>query len=243
MTITSDDDFASINVKDNNATTITPNATSAILIDFPHAAEKATYTFSFISDSAVESGDLIWVFFPTDYDQFLGDADNLYSNTEPGTYYLSCSSSSLGSIQCAANHRILVISKITTKVEALSKISISVWYISNPDAGTTGEFRVYHLNSKSEVISYTEEFGSATILALPETLTLKDVKITSNELRDKSDYTFSFYLDQTLTSDHAIYVNFPGVYDLLYSRGDIDSTCASVYYDESKAENSTTPLP
>ncbi|CAG9328924.1 unnamed protein product [Blepharisma stoltei] len=232
VTLTTDSSSTPLTINDNAPTTITPDSTP-ISVNFPHANEKSRYNFTFSSGSNIDSGDSFWIVFPNTYDPFIGDALNSLSS-HGQTYYLSCSSSALGSsISCSASHWILVISGITSSVTAGTSLSILVWYIRNPSKGDTSNFIVYHMSSSESVKSYTSSYGKVTISDVPSVLTLKGVSVADSELLETTDYTFDFYTSGTFTSQYSFYINFPDQYSLYYSRGSQAATCSCVYYDES----------
>ena len=66
---------------------------------------------------------------------------------------------------------------------------------------------------------------------------------TNQILREKSDFTFSFYTTQDLDSNITVGVTFPRQFEIFLTEGTADTTCSFVYYDESlNSSNVTTSI-
>lgn len=100
-----------------------------------NAGEYADYTFTFKSTTGYTATDKIVIYFPVEFDPFVGHASQWLDN-ESGTYFMKCSSSAMGLSWCTVNKwKVTIVG--TTPVDAGVDIDITLHYVSNPAAGST----------------------------------------------------------------------------------------------------------
>ncbi|CAG9323210.1 unnamed protein product [Blepharisma stoltei] len=228
----------------NPGTSFTINAGVSTLIaissvkisDVKNAAEAATYVFSFSSGADVASGDYFVIQFPRNFDPYIGDAINTYSDCLPNTWLLSCNSTALGSVSCASDHWYLLINGISKTSTASTILDLTVQSVRNPAAGTTGYFNIYHYASAGTVKAYFTSTTSVTTTSVsPSSIILKDVLSSSSQLVASSKYTFDFYVaSATYTNDIKFVITFPEQFNLQLYIG-TSTACSTSYYDESNS--------
>mmetsp|Transcript_14067 Transcript_14067/g.14121 ORF Transcript_14067/g.14121 Transcript_14067/m.14121 type:complete len:238 (+) Transcript_14067:3643-4356(+) len=204
-----------------------------------NAAEYSSYTFKFTS-AQVDTSDNFWIIFPrSSYDPYIGNADNYLSDCLPNLYYIPCSSLSLGSISCTADHWYVVVSGIDTTVTAGTTIDITISEVMNPAKGNTGYFEVYHLNSAGTVKAYEEEFGTVTTTDLtPASVIFKSITTDQAELLESANYNLQFYYANTVNNTLRFEIGLPAQYDNTLQMDD-STSCSSVYYDQSGKVNTS----
>jgi hypothetical protein len=96
-----------------------------------NAGEYSDYTFKFKSSRGYVLKDCFYIDFPAEFDAFVGSAGIWYQVQEPDTYYLNCSSTSLGNVECTVDkHRVTVTG--TTAVDSANEIDITIQDVMNP---------------------------------------------------------------------------------------------------------------
>ncbi|CAG9312215.1 unnamed protein product [Blepharisma stoltei] len=239
VTITSDTTAASFTVNSAVTGTLVPATSNSLTMSITNAAEYSSYTFRFTS-AQVDANDYFWIIFPRSYyDPYIGKADNYMTDCEPYSYYIPCSSSSLGSISCTADHWYVVVSGIDKTVSASTTIDITISEVMNPAKGQTGNFEVYHLNSAGTVKAYEEEFGTVTTTDLaPSSVIFKSISTDQVELLEIANYTLEFYYAGDVNNTLRFEIGLPSQYDNTLLMNDTTS-CSSVYYDQSGKVNTS----
>ncbi|CAG9328371.1 unnamed protein product [Blepharisma stoltei] len=211
--------------------------TSVKINNVNNAGEAANYLFSFTSNQAVASGDYFIIQFPRDFDAYLGDADNTYPDCFPNDWYLTCSSTALGSVACAADHWYLKVSGVSKTATASSSLDLTVNGIRNPDSGTTGYFNIWHYGSTGTVKAYVNSAISVTTLdPVANSVTLKPVTVSGQLLSGSSTYSFDFYSAGTFSSSYSFEIRFPPQFNLKLANSGT-TACTTKYYDDSGAAN------
>jgi hypothetical protein len=174
------------------------------------AGEMASYTFSFTSSIDFESDDYVKIVFPMEFDPFFGGYNdggmmgaNAWFSKESNVYYVSASSTSLGTVWATAKHWEVMISGANT-IAAGEPIDVTLLMIANPAAALTSKFSIAHLDSDRETYkSYSREFGDVTPTTLPSfNVEIRSLMVTNRYLRQgTNDYTFEFYLPSTVGVD------------------------------------------
>lgn len=206
--------------------------------DILNAGEYASYTFSFKSAAEVEIDDYIVIRFPKDFDPYIGNSQNLLAGCEPNSYYIGCSSETLGNVVCTVDHWYVKATGVSISKDINTALDLTVIGVSNPAAGSLGAFTMWHFGSDDILKAFValEASVSPAISDVAQTLILKSVVTSNAKISETGTLTFDFYMDSEIdvTDDHAFYLWFPLQYHLDL---DFDSslTCDSVYYDESGA--------
>jgi len=126
---------------------ITPANTNS-LINYPkNAGDIATYSFTFKSSKDFISTDKIKIQFPFEYDPYIGNSWVQFEN-EPGSYYIDCTCSQLGTVLCKVEHWNIIVTG-TSQPKANTDITITIYEVFNPpyDASGTASFKIAHLQS------------------------------------------------------------------------------------------------
>jgi hypothetical protein len=101
-----------------------------IAVDTLTVGESAAYTFSFVSSDGYTVGDMFKITFPREYDLFVGDAGEWFSE-EANVYYMDCSSTALGACWCTVDKRVVTVSG-SVDVAATGTIDITIAGVHNP---------------------------------------------------------------------------------------------------------------
>jgi hypothetical protein len=221
--------------KANAAPSSTLNSTISSSLTFSpsNAYEYATYSFNFKSSVKFATDDQFWIVFPDQFDPYLGKSSVWLSN-EGTTYYISCSSSQLGTPWCKVDHNIVVVSS-SNEVSNSTDISLTIANVKNPTAVKTDNFQIQHVDSAGVPKSYNMTFGTVTPTAQANHLEVRNITASSTSMFDLSSYTFTFYLGQTLDTTSQIKVLFPAEYDLSKDDKHDSYSCSSTYKDDSDA--------
>ncbi|CAG9316465.1 unnamed protein product [Blepharisma stoltei] len=223
-----------VNAAPSGAITLTSVKPSKV----DNAGEASDYLFNFSSTQEVVSGDYFIIQFPRDFDAYIGDAENTYPDCAPGDWFLSCSSTTLGSITCAVDHWYLKVSGISKPGSTANGLDLTVKGIRNPKSGTTGNFNIWQYGSSGTLKAYQNSAISAkTSDPVANSLTLKDLVIDNTLLSGTSTYSFDFYCAGTFNSEYAFEIHFPPQFNLKLSSSATTTACTTKYYDESGSAN------
>ena len=188
------------------------------------ALEVSTYSFTFQLSARLELAHQLWFQFPQDsFDAYIGPAVVRYSE-QPTTYYLSCSSQELGAVECIVDHWAVFV-KPGRSIEPSRDITMHI-QVYNPPSGAGYRIDMSHLSDDENAIAVLQ--GLAVVIPTPPALNivLKNLTISSNNLRDFSTTRFSLYLSQTLNTTSLLQAVFPHQYQLLDPL-----PCASTFRD------------
>ena len=232
VTITDDSAITQYTVKPKVTGTITAGTTA---IDFSpkNAYESATYTLTFTSSVPVKATDKIIVGWPADFDPYLGVAEQSYE-TETGSFYVSCSSTLIGTAYCVMDHWFMLVHG-TQDVEAAKEITITVSGVRNPPTGTTGTFLVWHVNRNLELQAINVNIGKVTTTGLAKELDIRKVDASSRFISHTADYSFEFYLSDAIGTSTELWFVFPPELAISMLTGTTDFPCAATYSDQSGA--------
>lgn len=195
-----------------------------------NAGEYADYTFSFKTDTGYAVGETIEISFPHEFDLFVGEASQWFTN-EPDTYYLNCESTAMSLSWCTVSKwKVQVMG--SAAVEATTAIDITINYVKNPAVAspTASKMMLAVYDANMALKSYDQDFVSAgvTIAAVPVKNIVQTMVHASNHnlFGVNAEYTFKFYLDQTsLGANENLQIMFPMSYNLNLDNGASDYTC------------------
>ncbi|CAG9330116.1 unnamed protein product [Blepharisma stoltei] len=216
--------------------------TLGVTMDISTAGEKAAYTFTFSSEAAIASGDLIYIQFPRDFDAYIGDADNTYPDCLPNNWYLTCTSSALGTgITCTADHWYLIVSGASAQ-SAGASASLVVYGVRNPGPSATGYFNIWHYDSTQKLKASFYSSVSVTPTSSISNINLKPLSATDRTLTTSTTYNFDFYpaisSSTTFSSANTFNIVFPQQFNVkLYSTSSL--SCSASTYDETSATSPT----
>lgn len=198
-------------------------------------ASMSDVTIQFKVTTGVLATDHLKIQFPREFDPFVGDASIMLSE-ESSTYYLECSSTSLGLCWCTVDKHTVTVMP-STAVEASGLVDITIKNVSNPIAGTTSnKLRVAVVGSDNAYKAYTADLTSAglTTVALPvNNIPIQSVEANNRHLFSTGvEYTFKFYINSgSLATDESVQVMFPNQYMLYINDGADEYTCSSTSLD------------
>lgn len=242
--ITFDEDTDN-NVTTSHQLTVTSAVTGTITqgttpvdMDNSTANEYADYTFTFQSNQDTEADDYFIIWFPRDFDPYIGDSYIRYRWAEPTYYYINCDSDVLGSdVECMVDHWHLIVNKVGA-VEQGTEIVINVYDVMNPTQTTdTEDFQFLHMDVDDSAKAVDRAVGGVAITALAENLTIKSIEVTDNDAFDTADYTIEFYVDETLNGDDEIEVVLPRQYNTNLARNRESISCSLAWVDMDDSSN------
>lgn len=165
-------------------------------------------TIQFKVTTGVLATDHLKIQFPREFDPFVGDASVMLSE-EPSTYYLDCSSTSLGLCWCTVDKHTVTVMP-STAVEASGLVDITIKNVSNPSNGTTtNKLRVAVVGNDGAYKAYTADLISAglTTTVLPvSNIPIQSVEANNHYLFSTGvEYTFKFYINSgSLATDESV---------------------------------------
>jgi hypothetical protein len=195
------------------------------------ASEYATYSFSFKSSVKFAKGDQIWIVTPDQFDPYVGMAWVWFTN-ESTTYYISCTSSQLGTTWCKVDHNIIVVTG-SSEVDASTDIAITISNVKNPAEAKTDNFQIVHVDSTGAAKSFNSAFGTVTPTAMAYNIEIRRITPGDRDLFNSGSYTFLFYLSETFATTNQIRVWFPMEYDLSKEDKKDSYTCSTTRKDDS----------
>jgi hypothetical protein len=211
--------------------TLTASTSNSLTFYPTTACEYATYGFSFKSSVKFATGDMIWIVTPDQFDPYVGMAWVWFTN-ESTSYYLSCSSSQLGTTWCKVDHNIIVVTG-SSEVDASTDIAITISNVKNPAEAKTENFMIVHVDSTGAAKSYNSAFGTVTPTAMAYNIEIRSITPGDRDLFDSGSYTFMFYLSETFATTNQIKVWFPMEYDLSKEDKKDSYTCSTTRKDDS----------
>jgi hypothetical protein len=164
-----------------------------------NAGELADYTITVVLSEAYAVDDRFVIYFPSEFDMFVGSVEALYE-TEPGTLYLECESATLGATSCTVEHgRVTVIG--SNAVDRNTPIYIILKNVVNPPAVETGSFKIAHLASNGSYKTYTFDWAKITPTAQPTAwIPIRSITATSvDTYAENVNYTFRMYPNSTVS--------------------------------------------
>jgi len=194
--------------------TLAGMTTNSLTFSPKTAGEVATYVFDFKDTAPYAVGEQYWIVFPSQYDYFLGDTWAWYIN-ELNVYYIECSSTQLGvTMWCQVDHNIVIVSG-SQAVTGGGEIILSINGVTNPAAGQTNAFQIYHVSATGAYLSLTMTYGTVTPLA-PATsnIAIRSLTMTDNRLFKSSDYAWRIYITDAMNTDSQLQLLYPKEYDL-----------------------------
>ena len=208
----------------------------SISIAVNNAGESSDYAFSWTSSVGYTVGDSIEITFPREFDLFVGDANEWFTE-EVNTYYINCSSTAMGASWCKVDKRCVTLTG-SVNVDATQTIDVTIHNVHNPAAASSRAFIVSQVAADGSYQAHDTSFNTSVITltsAPAENIHFKSVSVSDHNLFGHSaDYVFEFFLGGTaLDVDEALYVTFPLQYDLYLTDGTDSYTCASTYLETS----------
>jgi hypothetical protein len=203
-------------------------------IEVNNLGASSDYTFSFKVTGGYTVGDSIMIKFPREFDLFVGDAGQWFTE-EPDVYYMNCSSTAMGASWCKVSKRVVTVTG-SVAVEETNAIDITLNGVCNP-ATSSRKFIVSLVGSdgayKAHDIAFSNDitFGTA-----PTNIEFKSVSVSNHYLFGHSaDYTFEFFLGggNTLDTDETLHVMFPKQWDLYLADGIDSYSCSTTTLDVS----------
>lgn len=171
-----------------------------------NGGEWADYEFSFKSTADFVSGESIEIYFPDEYDPFVGHAMKWFnSGSNPSAYYLKCSSTALGLVWCTVDKWKVTImaSSENVTVVAGTAIDITLHYVSNPlatNAAVVQPFILSIYNASNVLTAVKDDAFTKPTLVDPasDIIDIKSVMVSNTDLfSTSSTYNFAFYLEDS----------------------------------------------
>lgn len=188
------------------------------------ALELSSYAFTFQLTARLELSHKLWFQFPQDsFDAYVGPTKVLFSE-QPHIYHIPCASEELGAVECIVDHWVVIV-KPGRSVEPLRDITVKIKAF-NPPSGAGYRIDMSHLTDDENALAVQQ--AVAVVIPTPPALNivLKNITISSHNLRDDSTTRFYLYLSQTLNTTSELQAVFPYQYDLLDPL-----PCASTFRD------------
>jgi len=115
---------------------------------------------------------------------------------------------------CQVDHNIVIVSG-SQAVTGGGEIILSINGVTNPAAGQTNAFQIYHVSATGAYLSLTMTYGTVTPLA-PATsnIAIRSLTMTDNRLFKSSDYAWRIYITDAMNTDSQLQLLYPKEYDL-----------------------------
>lgn len=168
--------------------------------------EFGDYTLNFLT--SLEAGTVIQIFFPLEFDYFLGASSQTYIVTDPDVFFIPCSAS-FGTVECGVQHRAVQI----TLGEKITDSSITLYGIINPIfKDSYSAIKVYAISPSGVVLGYEYLTVSGITDFEGANIRIRRLSKSNNYLQNTADYTFKFYLDGFYDSGLSFIITFPRMF-------------------------------
>lgn len=199
-----------------------------------NAYESAIYNFNLTSSVVFNTTHSLLILWPMEFDPYLGTAEEKY-DSEVGNYYISCSCPQLSKAYCRMDNWMVIINGVSS-VAAGTQMDISIFGVRNPPTGTTGTFAVWHINSKLQLLALNSALGTITTTTLPADLSIRLVDASVRRLSTTADYSFKFYLSDSIDATTELRLAFPPEASLAHLTSQTSFPCATKWLDQSGTE-------
>ena len=229
----------------SNAQVFTPLKAAAGTISFAgtnkaidfyprNAYEGATYNFNLTSSVAFNTTHNLLILWPMEFDPYLGTAEERYTS-EVGNYYISCSCPQMSKAYCRVDNWMVIINGVTN-VAAGAQMDITIFGVRNPPTGTTGSFVVWQNDANLQLLALNSALGTITTTTLPGELDIRLVDASVRRLSTTADYSFQFYLADSVDATTELRLSFPPEASLAQLTSQASFPCTTKWLDQSGTE-------